>query len=212
MPFIFYPVVMMALAELPIRPLLSRLAIVLPFCVLAGLSNIFFDTDSAFEAAGLDVSYGFISFISIIIKAILSASAVMILAATTPASELSSQLIRFKIPSMIVMQLTMTYRYIGVLLEEASTMYTAYILRTPGQKGIRIKDMGVFVGQLVIRSIDRAQRIYIAMKCRGYNGVAGYAEKKKIGNTDLLYLLISLLLILALRLVNISTLIGSLLV
>jgi cobalt/nickel transport system permease protein len=38
-----------------------------------------------------------------------------------------------------------------------------------------MRDMGVFSGQLLIRSFDRAERVYNAMKCRGY--ALGYALK-----------------------------------
>lgn len=211
-PLVFYPVILMALAELPGHPLLRRLAIVLPFCVLAGIANLFADRETAIRLGMLSVSYGMISFLSIIMKAILSAAAVLILAATTPAASLSSQLIRFHVPAPIVLQLNMTYRYLSVLMDEASTMYTAYLLRTPGQKGVRMNDMGIFIGQLVLRSIDRAQRIYLAMKCRGFHGAAGYAEKKKIGVPDLLYVCIVSALILLLRFIDLGTLIGSLLI
>lgn len=33
-----------------------------------------------------------------------------------------------------------------------------------------MKDMGIFVGQLLLKSFDRAESIYVAMKCRGYDG------------------------------------------
>jgi cobalt/nickel transport system permease protein len=62
----------------------------------------------------------------------------------------------------------MTYRYIGVLLHEAYSMSVAYSLRSPGGKGISVRDTGSFAGQLLIRSFDRADRVYNAMKCRGY--------------------------------------------
>ena len=58
-------------------------------------------------------------------------------------------------------------------------MYTAYALRAPGQKGIKMKDMGSFTGQLILRSFDRAERVYQAMKCRGFHGV--YYGKKRSG-------------------------------
>jgi cobalt/nickel transport system permease protein len=62
----------------------------------------------------------------------------------------------------------LTYRYIGVLLNEAYSMSIAYSLRSPNRKGIEMRDMGSFTGQLLLRSIDRAERVYNAMKCRGY--------------------------------------------
>jgi cobalt/nickel transport system permease protein len=48
-------------------------------------------------------------------------------------------------------------------------MYIAYSLRNAGGKGIKMRDMGSFAGQLLLRSFDRSDRIYNAMKCRGYS-------------------------------------------
>ena len=40
-PYLFYPVTVMALAEVPFGMLLRRSLVALPFCLFAGLSNIF---------------------------------------------------------------------------------------------------------------------------------------------------------------------------
>ena len=56
-------------------------------------------------------------------------------------------------------------------------MALAYRLRSNGEKGIRMKDMGSFLGQLLLRSFDRAERVYTAMACRGFSG--RYSEQKK---------------------------------
>jgi cobalt/nickel transport system permease protein len=65
----------------------------------------------------------------------------------------------------------MSYRYIAVLLGEVQSMSAAYKLRSCGMKGIAMAHMGSFVGRLFLRSAGRADRVYAAMKCRGYNPV-----------------------------------------
>ena len=47
-------------------------------------------------------------------------------------------------------------------------MNTAYRLRARQSKGLEMRHMGSFIGHLLIRSADRAERVYAAMKCRGY--------------------------------------------
>jgi len=51
-------------------------------------------------------------------------------------------------------------------------MLRAYMLRSPlqNENGIHIKDWGAFAGQLVLRTFDRAQRVYQAMCVRGLPG------------------------------------------
>jgi len=187
-PFVFYPVILMAVSGTPWSAVLSRVALALPFCLLAGISNIVFDRAAALTVAGITVSEGVISFFSIIFRTFLCVTAVLILIAVTPFSQLTGQLRRMRFPDVFVNLLEMVYRYIGVLLEEASSMHTAYMLRSTAHKGLKMRHMGSFVGQLLIRSFDRAERVYEAMKCRGYPGQKATASRIRLRGSDYVFL------------------------
>ncbi len=167
-PYLFYPFIIMALAEIPWNMVAKRVLLALPFVVLAGVSNIIFDTAPAITLGRLTVSQGVLSCFAIVFRTFLCVTAVLILVAVTPFAHISGQLRRIHIPEIFILLFEMTYRYIGTLLEETSSMYMAYQLRHTHQKGLEMKHMGSFVGQLLLRSFDRAERIYAAMKCRGY--------------------------------------------
>jgi cobalt/nickel transport system permease protein len=117
-PYLFYPFIMMALAELPYRLLLPRVLIALPFCLFAGISNVIFDKAAAFSVGGVTVSLGVLSLATILLKMYLCVMAALLLVATTPFTELTAQLRRLHAPMVFVMVFEMTFRYIGVLLEE----------------------------------------------------------------------------------------------
>jgi cobalt/nickel transport system permease protein len=168
-PYIFYTMLLTALSETPYPVLLKRFLVALPFCLFAGISNVIFDRTTAFAIGGITVSYGLISLITILFKTYLCVTAVLILVSVTPFSQLTGTLRRLRIPNIFITMFEMTYRYIGVLLYEAYSMSVAYSLRKPGGKGIEMRDTGSFAGQLLIRSFDRADRVYNAMKCRGYS-------------------------------------------
>jgi len=53
------------------------------------------------------------------------------------------------------------------------------MLRSPlqNENGIHIKDWGAFAGQLVLRTFDRAQRVYQAMCVRGFTGEYNTGER-----------------------------------
>jgi hypothetical protein len=57
-PYIFYPVIIMALADIPYSMILRRLLLALPFTLFAGISNIFFDRAIAFNLGSIAVSFG----------------------------------------------------------------------------------------------------------------------------------------------------------
>ena len=75
----------------------------------------------------------------------------------------------------------MIYRYIILLLQEGSRLATAYALRAPGQKGIHFRAWGSLLGQLLLRSIDRAQLVYESMQLRGFAGAFPLGAKKHGG-------------------------------
>jgi cobalt/nickel transport system permease protein len=203
-PFIFYPVVLMALSDTPWSIVLRRVAVTIPFCLLAGISNIIFDRAAAFTIGGLTVSAGVVSFFSILFRTFLCVTAALILVAVSPFSQLANQLRRLRVPDIFVTLFEMIYRYIGVLLDEASTMFTAYMLRSTEHKGLQMRHMGSFVGQLLIRSFDRAERVYNAMKCRGYPGRGMRAIKAPLAGADYAYLAATTLPFILLRLFDIT--------
>lgn len=166
--FLAYPVLMMAIAQIPWKMILKRAVVAMPFCVFAGVSNLIFDRTVIAYAGKIAVTGGMLSFAMLFCRTFLCVSAILILVAVTPFSVLMDQLRRLHVPELLVILLEMVYRYIGVLVEEASEMVTAFRLRGNGAKWPGISEFGSFVGQLFLRSADRAERIYQAMQCRLY--------------------------------------------
>ncbi len=166
--FLFYPIIVMALAEIPYKMIFKRTLVTLPFVFFAGIGSLIFDREEVILASGVVVTTGVLAFFVLHVRTILSVSAVLLLVSTTKFSDLTKQLGRMHVPIFMIHLMEMIYRYITVLVEEASVMMTAYRLRNPQYKYPHIKHMGTFVGHLFLRSMDRAERIYCAMKCRGY--------------------------------------------
>lgn len=206
---ILYPVILIALSEIPIKTLFVRICVALPFSIFASISNIIFDRDVAISIGTIGISYGMISSLSIIIKTAFSVIAVLILVSTTTITDLSYQLVKLKVPSILILQITLTYRYFNVLAEESLVMFNSYILRSPNQKGIRLNHMGTFIGQLLLRSIERAEVIYYAMKCRGFNGMIFNVTNIPFHKKDGIYIIIIFTFIFIVRVFNISTFIGG---
>lgn len=210
-PLFLYPVVLISLSDIPLKLLLKRMLIVLPFPLVAALSNLFLLSDTAFSIGNFNITFGILSFASIIIKTILTILAVLILTATTPFSLIGSQLAYLRLPKIICLQLVMMYRYLSVLLGEAYSMSTAYKLRSPYHRAIQIKDIGNCIGQLILRSFDRAGRVYDAMKCRGFDSLRNYvAPIPKAGFSDFIYGAIVCTLTFIFRFFNVSYFLGML--
>ena len=203
-PYIFYPMVLMALSETPYAMLFKRFLVALPFCLFAGISNVLFDRTIAFSLGAVPVSFGTISLITILFKTYLCVMAVLLLVSVTPLSELTNAMRRLRIPTIFMVMFEMTYRYIGVLLNEAYSMTIAYSLRSSGRKGIQMKDMGAFVGQLLIRSFDRADRVYNAMKCRGYAFQNIPRRSRKAALNDIVFFAVVFLWCITFRFIDVN--------
>ncbi len=187
--YFFYPAITVSLAEIPFSIIIKRTFVVIPFCIFAGISNIVFDRSIIFHMGNLFLTGGICSFIMIILKSFLCVSACFILIASTPFQKLIFQFKRMYVPNTVIMLIEMIYRYIGVLMNQTDIMIMAYRLRSPNAKFPHIKDMGPFIGQLFLHSIDRAERIYSAMKCRGY-GLLNVRKmpKEKIKLNDFIFM------------------------
>ena len=207
-PFVFYPVFLMALAEVPYGMLFKRAMIAVPFCLFVGIANLVLERGTAFVIGGYAVTYGLLGLLTLVLRTLLCVTAVLILVATTPFPALTAALRQAKVPTIFVMMFEMTYRYIGVLLGEASSMWRAYALRGGG-KGVALRHAGSFVGCLLLRSIDRAERIYAAMKCRGYAIQKSRDVESKPTTSDGLYALLVCGLCVLLRLVDIGAGLGA---
>jgi cobalt/nickel transport system permease protein len=210
-PYIFYPMILMALSETPYAMLFKRFLVALPFCLFAGISNVLFDRAVAFDVVGIPISYGTVSLVTILLRTYLCVMAVLLLVSVTPLSELTGAMRRLKTPNIFIIMFEMTYRYIGVLLNEAYSMNIAYSLRSSNSRGIEMKDMGGFAGQLLIRSFDRADRVYNAMKCRGYALQTITKNPRKLTAGDVGFLAVVSTLCVTLRVIDINALFAGIL-
>ena len=210
LPFLFFPVLIINLAELPLVPLVKRMLPAAPLVLGIGILNPVFD-HQVFAVGGLTLSMGWITFISVCLKCLLTVFAALLLIATTGMNNLAAALRMLRIPKLFVLQLLLTYRYISVLLEEVSLIWRAYSLRAPGQKGINWKVWGPLIGQLILRTFDRAQRVYQAMCLRGFTGEYNTGSQKRLTLWDLAYLAGWSLFFTLARIYNIPELTGSLL-
>lgn len=193
----------MALSETPYSMLLKRALLALPFCLLAGLSALFLETGAAFSLGDIVITRGMLVFLSVLLKTYLCVMAVLLLVATTPVVSLTDALRALRVPFLFISVFEMTYRYIGTLLDQTGSMYTAYRLRGGRRKGIELRHMGAFLGQLLLRSFDRAERVYSAMQCRGYALRESHRMLPRLVPPDWLYLVFVCGAILLFRVFNI---------
>ena len=207
---ILYPVLMFQISGTSIGRCLYKLRIVLPLVCAVGLFNPFLDKSPMLCLGGITITGGVISMITLMMKGVFCVTASYILIATTPFDRICAALRKLHIPGFIVTLLLLTYRYISVMMEEVSVMTDAYMLRAPRQKGIQKSAWGSFLGQLLLRSMDRAEDLYSSMKLRGFSGEFLYAELGKCKTADYVFLLVSTAAFITMRYIDITSMLGRL--
>jgi len=210
-PFLLYPILIVTIGNLPLIYLVKRMGIVLPFILFIGIFNPILDKSIAVTFGSYTISGGWISFLSILIRAVLTIFAALTLIATTGFYEICIALERIGVPNLFAAQLLFVYRYLFVLIGEASRMVRARSLRSFSKKGQGLNTWGALIGSLMLRTIDRARRIYLAMSSRGFDGEIRLAKRYHIRLRDMVFVYGWTGLFIIMRKYNISTLIGDLL-
>lgn len=211
LPMILYPMMLFYLSEISIISCLKKLRVVLPLVCFVGVFNPFFDHSPMLKFGSIIITGGIISMITLVLKGIFTLMASFLLIATSGIERICYALNILHVPNIIVTQILLIYRYITVLMYEANAVTEAYSLRAPKERGIKYKIWGSLLGQLLFRSIDRAENLYESMLLRGFNGEFYYANIQKCNKMDYIYFGLWILIIFALRLGNLETLIYAIL-
>lgn len=211
LPFLLFPVFLLTAGNIPLKAILKKVVFVSPFAIFIGIFNPFIDRQIIITPFGIPISGGWLSFLSIIIKFMLTVSTALLLIAVTSFPGICEALLRMKMPKLFVIQLLFLYRYIFVLLDVALRMLRARDARAFGNKGKDIKTFIRMVSVLLIKSIERAERVYQAMLARGFNGEIKVLRKHKLGFADIIFGITSVSLFYIFRNYNIASYFGEVL-
>lgn len=144
------------LSRIPARFLVGRLLLLEPFVL--GVAVL-----ALFQPGGWRVM------LIVMVKCTLCLSTTILLANTTSASAMVRVLQKIGAPSLMVTTLTLMYRYLFVLADEAQRMKRARASRTfSRRRSLEWRSASTIAGQLFIRAADRADRVYAAMCARGW--------------------------------------------
>lgn len=116
--------------------------------------------------------------------------ALLALVGTLPETTLGHALARLKVPEALVQLFLMTVRYVEVLHQEYQRLRTAMKARgfRPRTNLHTLRSLGWLVGMLLVRSLERSERVLAAMKCRGYTGRMPLLDDLRAGPADWAFL------------------------
>jgi len=209
LPFVLFLLVIAGIANIPIDFILRKLVVVSPFAVMVGIFNPLLDQQIIMHLGSVGISGGILSFCSILLRFSLTVSAMLILIATTGFNSVCLAMVKLGMPKIFAVQLLMLYRYIFVFIDEGLRMFQARTLRSFQKRAMSLRTFSFIVGQMLLRTIDRAQRIHLAMLCRGFDGTIRIRQSLKISTKDIAVFIFSLGLLFVMRSYNLPVLLGS---
>jgi len=209
LPFAVFPLVIASAGGVPFSFVARKLALVSPFIVFVGIFNPLLDREVLLRLGPLALSGGWVSFLSIVLRAALTLSAVMLLLATTGMNGIAAAADRLGVPRVFVVQLLFLYRYLFVLAEEALRLTRARSLRSFGRRGGGFRPYAAMIGHLLLRTLDRAERIHRAMLARGFDGQVRVMRPLRFGARGAVFVAGWMARFAAMRAFNLALLLGG---
>lgn len=208
-PFALFPVFLISVGGLPPGYLLKKLLPAAPFALVVGIFNPLLDTAAMLQLGGVTVSAGWVSFFSIVARFVLTVSAALALVALTGVNAIGEGLAAMGAPRAFVTQLLFLNRYLFELAAEAGRMERARELRACGRRSAGLGVFAQLAGSLLLRGLDRAERVYQAMLCRGFDGSVRTSRPSGFGAKEVVFVLGWSALFALFRFVDMSQMLGK---
>jgi len=133
----------------------------------------------------------------LILRSEVSITFSVILVMTTPWIQVMKAMRVVGVPTMVVVILGMTYRYIFLMLQSASDMFEARQSRVIGtlSNADARRLASATVGVLLSKSFQLSNDVYLAMQSRGFRGEVYTLDEFRLGRNDYIAIPIALVII-----------------
>jgi cobalt/nickel transport system permease protein len=185
-----------AFSRLPLRLVFSRSALALPFIAVA-IPLLFtregtdlFDLPIVGWSASKE---GAEAVASIMLRSWFAVLVATVLTGVTEPLHLLRAIERLRVPRVLASALMFMYRYLFVIGEEGRRLMTARDSRSARPAGAssvggsvawRGRVLGNMIGSLFLRCYERSERVYLAMRARGYDGRIRFAKDQTMTARD----------------------------
>jgi cobalt/nickel transport system permease protein len=179
---------LVALSRIPVSFVFTHVRWVLLFCLfLLIVLPLTAGGAPAWEAGPLSVSRAGLHEAALIsVRALAAVLLIFPMLGTARFHLTLKALQRLRVPAAAVQILAFSYRYVFVLFDELGRMLSAARARGHGRtRGLRmLRNVGSMVGMLMVRSLDRTERVHRAMVARGYRGRARALDEFRLRPSD----------------------------
>ncbi len=199
------PIAMCGLGRLNVGRVALWSLVAVPFALAVGVFNPLIDHQTVAMVGDVAVSRGWITLVSLVLRAVISTAVVLCLTLTTGVYRLCADAGRLGVPRIFVALLLMVWRYVRLLVGEALSLRMAVDARRYDCRRLPLALWGRIVGRLLVRSMHRARRVGLALEARAGGGVPRFELSASPWQpTDTLFVVASLAVVALLRFVPLS--------
>ncbi len=174
------------ISELPLAVLYKRSLILEIPMMLVLLPQLFIKNGDSLELAIFSYHHIYLSvmglerIVSLLIRSWLSLQGAVLITSVTRFEDLLAAMRACGLPHLLTAIFGLMWRYLFILIEEAGRMSQARASRSAANQSGAVLPLVSFIwsarvtggmaGALLLRSLERSERIYQAMQARGYDG------------------------------------------
>ena len=186
---------LIGMSRLPLPDVAKRIALVNGFVLFFWLIVPFtYPGEPLFSLGPLTATWeGVLVAARITLKSNAILLAFIALIATSSVATLGAALSRLGVPQKLVYLLLLNYRYIFVMEEEYRRLVRSTAVRGfhPSTKLHTYRTFAYLVGMLFVRASERAERVYMAMLCRGFSGEFHSLHEFSYSGRDMIWLFLT---------------------
>ncbi|MCL2358322.1 cobalt ECF transporter T component CbiQ [Candidatus Bathycorpusculum sp.] len=172
------PVIFALASHIPLKQLFTRTLFIPLFMALISLPTLFLTTGNPLWTVNIGnvtlaiTAPGVTQFLIFTLRVWFCVASLSLLILSTGFDKTLKILSAIHVPPLIIQLFSLTYRYFFVSIHEAQSILIAKEARTYINKRTlnlqSLKDLGAILSSLFIRTYERSERVYLAMKARGF--------------------------------------------
>ena len=173
------PVVLAFASKIPLKGFIARTLFMPLFAAVISVPILFITQGNPVFSADLGVFTltitleGLTRFLTFSLRVWFCVASLTLFTLSTGFEAILKLLASIKVPSIIIQMFSLTYRYLFVSIHELQKVLIAKEARTYVNKRnlniASLKHSGAMLATLFIRTYERSERVYLAMKSRGFD-------------------------------------------
>jgi cobalt/nickel transport system permease protein len=172
------PISLAVCSKIPLGHFFTRTALMPVFGVIISLPILFLTAGNPIASANIGIttititSEGLTRFLVFSLRVWFCVASLTLLVLSTGFDKMLKLFAGLRVPPVVVQLFSLTYRYFFVSVHEAQSVLMAKEARTYVNKRTinmqSLRDLGKIIATLFIRTYERSERVYLAMKARGF--------------------------------------------